>query len=55
MPYSEVIQILIEYLDFENLSSQCKRVIRPLKARLVPIDKWTQNTADIGSHTYDAT
>lgn len=35
--------------------SECRKVIRPLKARLASLDKWIRNTADIGSHTYDAT
>lgn len=37
----EARQIKIESLTFENVSSQCKRVIRPLKARLAPIVEWT--------------
>ena len=45
---SEVRQILIESLAFENANSECKRVIRPLKARSAPIDEWIRNIADIG-------
>jgi hypothetical protein len=35
---SGVRQILIKSLAFENANSDCKRVIRPLKARSAPID-----------------
>lgn len=51
----EVRKVLIETLAFVNVISECKKVIKPLKARLASIDKWIRNTADIGSHTYDAT
>jgi hypothetical protein len=37
---SEVIKILIESLVFENANSECKRMMRPLKARSAPIDEW---------------
>ena len=30
-------------------------MIRSLKMRLTPIDKWIGNTAGIGSYVYDAT
>ena len=50
----EVRQILIESLAFENANLECKRVIRTLKAKLSPIDKWIRNTADTGSHVNDA-
>ena len=36
---SEARQIVIEPLAFENANSQCKRVIRPLKARLSPTEE----------------
>ena len=35
IPASEVRQKTIESLAFENANAQCKRVIRPLKARSV--------------------
>lgn len=40
IPNSESRQIIIESLAFENAISQCKRVIRHLKARLALIQKW---------------
>ena len=52
---SEVRQTLIESLAFETANSECKRVIRSLKMRLTPIDKWIGNAADIGSYIYDGT
>jgi len=52
---SEVRKILMESLAFKNTNPECKGVIRPLKARSAPIDEWIRNTADIGSHVYDAT
>ena len=51
---SEVIKILIESLVFENANSECKRMMRPLKARSAPIDEWIRTMAGIGSHVYDA-
>ena len=36
---SEVRQILIEFLVFENANSGCKRVIRPLRAKSAPVDE----------------
>ena len=36
---SEVRKILIESLAFENANSECKRMMRPLKARSAPIDE----------------
>jgi hypothetical protein len=52
---SEVRKIPTESLAFETANSECKRVIRSLKMRLTPIDKWIGNTAGIGSYVYDAT
>lgn len=37
---SEVKQILVKSLVFENDNSKYKRVIRTLKARLTMIDEW---------------
>lgn len=51
----EIRQLIIEVLAFEKANSECKRVIRPLKARSAPIAEWIRNTADIGSHTSDET
>lgn len=45
-PDSEVRQILIESLAFENANSECERVVKQ--------DEWIRNTADIGSPAYDA-
>ena len=42
-------------MAFKNDNSECKRMIRPLKARSDPIDEWIWNIVDIGSHTYDDT
>lgn len=47
---SEVRQILIESLVIENANLECKRVIRPLKARWAPIEEWIRNTTDIEPH-----
>ena len=42
-------------LAFENSNLECKRVIRALKTRSAPIEEWIKDTADLGSHVYDAT
>ena len=42
-------------MTFENANSESEGVIRALKARSAPIEKWIRNTADIGSHDYDST
>lgn len=52
---SEVRQILITFLAFENANSEYKSMIRPLKTRSEPIDEWIRNMADIDSHSYYAT
>ena len=39
IPNSKARQIIIESLTFENASSQCKRIIRPLKERSVPLQE----------------
>lgn len=51
----KIRQILIESMAFKNANSECKKVIRPLKARSVAIDEWIIKTGDTGSHTYDNT
>ena len=38
-PNSEARQIVIESLTFENANSLCKRIIRPLKPRLAPLEE----------------
>ena len=40
IPNSEARQIIIESLAFEYANSQCKRIIRPLKARSGPLEEW---------------
>ena len=52
---SEVRQIIIESLAFENANSLCKRIIRPLKARSAPLEEWIQDTINIASHEHDDT
>jgi hypothetical protein len=42
---SEVRQILMRSLAFENANSECKGAIRPFKATSEPIDEWTGNMA----------
>ena len=39
-------------MAFEHANSECKRVIRPLKAGPAPLDEWLRNIAAIGSHAY---
>lgn len=50
----EVNQTLIESLSFENVNSECKRMIKPLKATSSPTDEQIRNMDDIESHNYDA-
>lgn len=38
-------------MAFENANPEWKKVIRPLKARLIPIGKWIKDMADIESYT----
>lgn len=45
--------IIILSLASENANSQCKKIIRHLKARLVLIEKWFQNTVSIDSFNHD--
>lgn len=45
--------IIILSLASENANSQCKRIIRHLKARSVLIEKWIQNTVSIDSFNHD--
>lgn len=52
---SEVRQILIKSLVFETANSECKGMIRPLKARSTPIHERIRNTADTGSYGHAAT
>ena len=40
IPNSEARQGIIESLDFENANFQCKRIIRPLKARSSLFEEW---------------
>ena len=50
----EGIKTLVESLAFETVNLECKRVIRALKTRSAPIEEWIKDTADLGSHVYDA-
>jgi len=52
--HSKVRKIPIESLAFENANLEWKGVIRPLKARTEPMEQRIRDTADIGSHFYDA-
>lgn len=46
---------IIESLAFENANTECREVIRPLKARSAPIDEWIRYTAIVGSCSPDTT
>jgi hypothetical protein len=46
--------VLIEILAYENLNTKCKKVIKPLKSQVVPMDEWIWDTTDIGSNVYHA-
>ena len=44
---------IIEFLAFENANTECKEVIRPLRARSASIDEWIRYTTDVVSHSPD--
>ena len=46
--------MLIEILAYENLNTKCKKVIKPLKSQVVPMDEWIWDMTDIGSNVYHA-
>lgn len=52
--HSEVREILIKSLDFENANSEYKRMISPLKIIPATIEEWIRNMVDIWSHYYVA-
>jgi len=39
----------VESLAFENVNTECREGIRPLRARSASVDEWIRQTADIGS------
>lgn len=39
-------EILIESLTFENVYAKCKKAIRSLRARSVPLYEWIKSTVD---------
>ena len=41
---------VIEILTYENANTECKRVIKLLKALELSVDEWIRDTIDIGSH-----
>lgn len=43
-----------EALTFENANSECKGVVRYLKAILEQIEEWFRHRTDIGSHVHGA-
>jgi hypothetical protein len=45
-------KVLIETLAFKNRNPEFKKVIRPSKARAVPMDEWIKDTANISSNVY---
>ena len=47
VPDSEARRIIIETLAFENANAQCKRILRPLKARSAPIEDWIRETLNV--------
>lgn len=47
--------MLIETLAFENMSNECKGVIRLINVWAVPMDKWVRDTTDASSLNYHAT
>lgn len=50
---SEVTQISIDFLAFENANPICNKVIRHLETRSSPAEEWIRNTTNVGSHVYD--
>lgn len=50
----EAGQLLIETLAFENMNTDDKKVIGPLKVQAVLRDEWIKNMIDTGSNIYHA-
>ena len=50
---SDVRQIIIESLTFENANAQNNRVIKSLKSRSALLEEWIQDTISIESHDHD--
>ena len=53
IPNSEARQIIIGSLAFNDANSQCKMIIGPLKARLAPLEEYTQDIIITESHDHD--
>ena len=53
VPDSEARRIIIESLAFENANAQCKRILRPLKARSAPIEDWIRETINVNLYDND--
>ncbi|XP_052568117.1 endogenous retrovirus group K member 10 Gag polyprotein-like [Peromyscus californicus insignis] len=53
VPDSEASKIIIESLTFENANAACKTIIRPLKARSVPLEDWIRDTVNVEAHEHD--
>jgi hypothetical protein len=50
----ETRQPLIEILIFENANTECRRVIRPLKAQETPVDERIREATGTGSQEHNA-
>ena len=53
IPNSETKQIIMNLWLLKNANSQCKRIIRPPRARSAPLEEWIQDTINIESHDHD--
>ena len=40
-------------MAFENANTQCKRILRPLKARSAPIEDWIRETINVDLYDND--
>lgn len=47
-------QVLIETLVVEKLKTECKKVIRLLKAQTLSMAEWIKDMTNIGSNVYHA-
>ena len=51
---SDLREMLLQTLSFENANSECQKVIRPLKAQGASLEEYIKACADIGSEPYKA-
>lgn len=45
--------IVLELMAFENANLECKKIIGPLRSRLVPMHEWIQHTMNFQTFNYD--